>query len=140
MDPGAHLLLTFDAAALPHVGLAHDDLLGEPFFVKRAPGCLPYTNIFDAIFLTVPQPVLFTSSFEKSVPKISKNRNADLILTHVRDDKVGIVSLVYIPKEQLHKNSSEKTTAQARPRCVRSHVHHHRDWMHGSWPRTRPDR
>lgn len=48
MDPGAHLLLTFDAAALPHIGLAHDDLLGEPFFVKQAPGCRPYTNIFDA--------------------------------------------------------------------------------------------
>ena len=50
MDPGAHLLLTFDAAALPHVGLAHEDMLGEPFFVKQALGCRPYTNIFDAIF------------------------------------------------------------------------------------------
>ena len=49
MDPGAHLLLTFDAAALPHVDLAHDDLLGEPFFVKRVLGRHPYTNIFDAI-------------------------------------------------------------------------------------------
>lgn len=61
MDPGAHLLLTFDAAALPHVGLAHEDMLGEPFFVKQALGCRPYTNIFDAIFLTAPQPVLFNS-------------------------------------------------------------------------------
>lgn len=115
-----------------------DELRGKAEGQKRT-GPRPVKSICER-FLTVPQPVLFTSSFEKSVPKISKNRNADFILTHVRDDKVGIVSLVYIPKEQLHKNSSEKTTAQARPRCVRSHAHHHRDWMHGSWPRTRPDR
>ena len=49
MGPGAHLLLAFDAAALPHVGLAHDDMLGEPFFVKQALGCRPIIIIFDAI-------------------------------------------------------------------------------------------
>lgn len=62
--------------------------------------------------MTVPQPVLFTSSFDKSVPKLSKNRNADLILSHVRDDKVGIVFLVYVPKEQLHKTAQRKLLRQ----------------------------
>lgn len=51
MGSGTLLLLTFDVATLPHVGLAHDDLLGEPFFVKQALGCRPYTNIFDAIII-----------------------------------------------------------------------------------------
>lgn len=60
------------------------------------------------------QPVLFTSSFDTSVPKTQQNRNADLILSHVRDDKVGIVFLVYVPKEQLHKT--------ARRKLLRKHV------------------
>ena len=90
-----------------------DELRGKAEGQKRT-GPRPVKSICER-FLTAPQPVLSNSSFEMSVPKLSKNRNADFILSYARDDKVGIVFLVYVPKEQPHKNSSEKTTAQARP-------------------------
>ena len=77
-------------------------------------------SLFERI-LTVPQPVLFTSSFEKSVPKLSKNRNADLILSHARDDKVGIVFLVYVQKDsfikQLGENYCASTSAMRSLAC-----------------------
>lgn len=47
--------------------------------------------------------------------KLSKSSNADLIPSHARDDKVGIVFLVYVPKEQLHKTAQRK--------LLRQHVH-----------------
>ena len=80
-----------------------DELRGKAEGQKRT-GPRPVKSICER-FLTVPQPVPFNSSFEKSVPKLSKNRNAGLILSHARDDKVGIVSIVYVPKEQLHKTA-----------------------------------
>ena len=89
-----------------------DELRGKTEGQKRT-GPRPVKSICER-FLTVPQPVLFNSSFEKSVPKLSKNRNAGLILSHARDDKVGIVFIVYVPKEQLHKT--------ARRELLRKHV------------------
>lgn len=44
--------------------------------------------------------------------KLSKSSNADLIPSHARDDKVGIVFLVYVPKEQLHKTAQRKLLRQ----------------------------
>lgn len=89
-----------------------DELRGKAEGQKRT-GPRPVKSICER-FLTVHQPVLFNSTFEKSVPKLSKNRNAGLILSHARDDKVGIVFIVYVPKEQLHKT--------ARRELLRKHV------------------
>ena len=87
-----------------------DELKGKTEGYKKA-GPRPVKSICER-YLTAPQPVLFNSSFEKSVPKLSKNRNADLNLTHARDDKIGIVFLVYIPREQLHKTARRKLLRQ----------------------------
>lgn len=87
-----------------------DELRGKAEGQKRTRP-RPVKSICERFF-TAPQPVLFNSSFEKSVPKLSKNRNADLNLTHARDDKIGIVFLVYVPREQLHKTARRKLLRQ----------------------------
>lgn len=96
-----------------------DELRGKAEGQKRT-GPRPVKSICER-FLTAPQPVLFTSSFEKSVPKLSKNRNVDLILSHARDDKVGIVFLVYVQKDsfikQLGENYCASTSAMRSLAC-----------------------
>lgn len=40
--------------------------------------------------------------------KLTKSSNADLFLSHAREGKVGIVFIIYVPKEQLRKSAQRK--------------------------------
>lgn len=62
-------------------------------------------------------PAHLKSQFQNS----AKNRNADLILSHARDDKVDIVFLVYVQKDsfikQLGENYCASTSAMRSLAC-----------------------
>ncbi len=58
------------------------------------------------------QQFYLTAHLKSQFQKLSKSSNADLIPSHARDDKVGIVFLVYVPKEQLHKTAQRKLLRQ----------------------------